>query len=196
MTKTFGAQNIVGSEGESRGFHAQDSDAWFVVSAPGRSHRYAYPGGPKLIMIKNFLFAGPVLLTCAAALFAQNPNYDRCEVGVTDVGSERSRSLGTFDTVIGEEERTIRAFRLPGTKLFVVGAVFYTDESMASEQGSDSMSLELTLSHNARRNVLRSLSFADAEMPLKVSVGRVSMLIKVTGRPHLVVMECCRHIRP
>jgi hypothetical protein len=147
-------------------------------------------------MIRSYLFACPVLLLCAAALFAQNPNYDRCEVGVTDVGTRRSRSLGAFETVIGEEELTSKAFRLPGSKLFVVGAVFYTDESMASEQGSDSMSLELTLSHNARRNVLRSLSFANAEMPVTVSVGRVSMLVTVTGRRQLVVMECRRHLRP
>ena len=103
--------------------------------------------------------------------------------------------LGSFDTVVGEEERTTKAFRLPGTKLFVVAAVFYTDESMGSPEGSDSMSLELTLSNSRRRDVLRSLSFADAEIPAKASVGRVSMLVKLAGKPRLVRMECRRQLR-
>jgi hypothetical protein len=80
------------------------------------------PTALKPIVIKTLLFACTVLLTCAATSLAQNPNYDRCEVGVTNVGTLRSRSLGSFDTVVGEEERTTKAFRLPGTKLFVVAA--------------------------------------------------------------------------
>lgn len=159
------------------------------------AHRYAYPSGLKPIVIKNLLFACAVLLMCAAASLAQNPNYDRCEVGVTNVGTLRSQALGSFDTVLGEEERTTKAFRLPGTKLFVVAAVFYTDESMGSPEGSDSMSLDLTLSKSRRRDVLRSLSFADAEMPAKVPVGRVTMLVKLAGKPKLVLMECRRQLR-
>jgi hypothetical protein len=146
-------------------------------------------------VIKELLFACAVLLACTGASLAQNPNYDRCEVGVTDVVTRGSRSLGSFDTVIGEEERTTKAFRLPGTRLFVVAAVFYTDESMGSPERSDSMSLELTLSKSGHRDVLRSLSFADAEMPAKVSVGRVSMLVRLAGKPKLVLMECRRQLR-
>ena len=123
------------------------------------------PTALKAILIKNLLFACAVLLACAAPSWAQNPHYDRCEVGVTNLSTLRSGVLGSFDTVVGEEERTTKAFRLPGTKLFVVAAVFYTDESMGSPEGSDSMSLELTLSNSRRRDVLRSLSFADAENP-------------------------------
>jgi hypothetical protein len=128
-------------------------------------------------------------------MFAQNPNYDRCAVSVTTIGKRETRSLGAFDTVIGEEERTIKAFALPGTKLFVVASVFYTDESMASQQESDSVSLELTLSRNRQRNALRSLSFADAEMPSSVDAGRVTMLIKVNRKRQLITMECRRHPR-
>ncbi len=119
----------------------------------------------------------------------------RCEVGITDIRAQRTRSLGAFDTLVAEEERTVKSFGLPGTKLVIVSAVFYTDESMASEQGSDSMSLELALSRNRRRNVLRSLNFADAEMPTSVAVGRVTMLIKLSGKSQLVLMECRRHVR-
>lgn len=135
------------------------------------------------------------LLIVASPAAAESPNFDRCEVGVADVRGSRTRALGTFDTVIGEEEPTVRAFRLPGTKLFVVASVFYTDESMASDQSYDSMSLELTLSRTARRRILRSLSFADAELPAQVSVGRVSLLTQAAGKPQLVVMECRRKRR-
>lgn len=143
----------------------------------------------------KLLFSFVAILTCPWAMFAQNPNYDRCDLGVTTIGRQETRSLGAFDTVIGEEERTIKAFALPGTKLFVVASVFYTDESMASQQGADSVSLELTLSRNRQRNALRSLSFADAEMPASVDVGRVTMLIKVNHKRQLVMMECRRHLR-
>ena len=141
-------------------------------------------------MIRRIIICG-VFLIAAVPSVAQNPNFDRCEIGVGDVHG--TRTLGTFDTVMGEKERTVRAFRLPRTKLFIVASVFYTDESMASDQGSDSTSLELTLSRTARRSILRSISFAEAEFPAQVSVGRVSLLIKVTGKPQLVVMECRRH---
>ena len=146
-------------------------------------------------MRNKLLFSFVAILTCPWAMFAQNPNYDRCEVGVTTIGRQETRSLGAFETAIGEEERTIKAFALPGTKLFVVASVFYTDESIASQQGSDSVSLELTLSHNRQRNALRSLKFADAEMPISVEVGRVTMLIKVNHKRQLVIMECRRHSR-
>jgi hypothetical protein len=67
---------------------------------------------------------------------------------------------------------------------------------MASEKGSDSVSLELALSKSKQRDVLRSVSWAEAEMPLSTfDVGRVSMLIKVNGRAQLVVMECKKDVR-
>jgi len=138
--------------------------------------------------MRIFLF----VLIAASPVAAQNPNFDRCQIGVADVHGSRSQALGTFDTVMGEEERTVRAFRLPGTKLFVVASVFYTDESMASDRGADSMSLELTLSRRPGRRILRSISFADAEFPAQVSVGRVSLLTKAARKPQLVVMECRR----
>ena len=122
-------------------------------------------------MRNKLLLSFVAILTCPWVMFAQNPNYDRCDVGVTTTGKQETRSLGAFETVIGEEERTTQAFALPGTKLFVVASVFYTDESMASQQGSDSVSLELTLSRNRQRNTLKSLDFADAEMPASVEGG-------------------------
>jgi len=137
-----------------------------------------------------------VLFLYAPATFAQKANSDRCVVAVADTQTRKSAELGSFSTVIAEEELTTKAFRLPRTGLFIVASVFYTDESMASEQGADSVSLELALSKSKERDVLRSLSWAAAEMPLSTfDIGRVTMLIKVNGRPQLVLMECKKDVR-
>lgn len=137
-----------------------------------------------------------IVLVCAGPTLAQSGNSDRCEVALADIKIGRSTQLGTFTTVIAEEELTTRAFRLPGTKLYVVASVFYTDESMASERGADSVSLELLLSSGRKRDVLRSLSWAEAEMPLNgFDVGRVSMIVRVNGRPKMVLMECRKDVR-
>jgi hypothetical protein len=137
-----------------------------------------------------------LLFLCVSPTFAKSGNSDRCEVASVDIKTKKSTELGTFTTVIAEEELTTRAFRLPRTNLFIVASVFYTDESMASEKGADSVSLELALSRSLRRNVLRSLSWAEAEMPLNgFDVGRVTMLVKVNGRSQLVLMECKKDVR-
>jgi hypothetical protein len=141
-------------------------------------------------MIKT-LFLLCLLLLCVSDTLAQSSNSDRCEVAVADVQSKKSEVLGSFASVIGEEELTTKAFPLPRSSYFIVASVFYTDESMASKKGSDSVSLELALSRDKRRNVLRSLSWAEAEVPLNgFEIGRVTMLIKVNGRSQLVLMEC------
>ena len=144
----------------------------------------------------KILSCGFALLLCASMTFAQGSNADRCVVAVADIQTKKSAELGSFPTVIAEEELTTRAFRLPRTGLYIVASVFYTDESMASEKGQDSISLELALSRDKQRDVLGSLSWAEAEMPLSTfDVGRVTMLIKVNGRAQLVLMECKKDVR-
>lgn len=155
--------------------------------------------------MKKLCATGLIVLACAFAASAQSRNFatsaqsrnsDRCEVALADVEAGKVTELGTFSTVIAEEELTTRAFRLPGTRLFVVASVFYTDESMASERGADSVSLELTLSRGRKRDVLRSVSWAEAEMPTNgFEVGRVGMLVRVNGRPKMVLMECRKDVR-
>jgi hypothetical protein len=115
---------------------------------------------------------------------------------VADTGTRKGAVLGSFTTAIGEEELTTKAFRLPRSSYFIVASVFYTDESMASTKGQDSVSLELALSRDKQRNVLRSLSWSEAEVPLNgFEIGRVTMLIKVNGRSQLVLMECKADVR-
>jgi len=146
--------------------------------------------------MRQLYFACLILLVCACPSVAQSGNSDRCEVALVDPKAAKTTVLGTFTTVIAEEELTTRAFRLPGHKLYVVASVFYTDESMASKRGADSVTLEIALSTGRKRDVLRSLSWATAEMPLNgFDVGRVSMMITLKGRAKVVLMQCREDVR-
>ena len=89
-------------------------------------------------MMKSICIVCLIVLSASVAL-AQARNSDRCEVAVSATNPKDNAVLGKFTTVLGEEELTTKAFRLPGTRLFIVASVFYTDESMASEKGSDSV---------------------------------------------------------
>jgi hypothetical protein len=137
-----------------------------------------------------------VIVVCAYSTLAQSGNSDRCELALTDVKTGKSTELGTFTTVVAEEELTSRVFRPPRTKLYIVAGVFYTDESMESASGADSISLELSLSRGQKRDVLRSLRWVGAEMPLNgFDVGRVSLIVRVNGHPKMVLMECRKNVR-
>jgi hypothetical protein len=163
------------------------------------------------IMIRTFILAGTLLIFCAGDILAQGIRYaDRCTVGVTDVTAIKpsdlegdsapklkSKELGTFDTVISEEELTTKSFRLPKTKLYVVASVWYTDESMAGEDSQDSVSLQLTISPTPKRDVLSGLQFAEAEVLSKnFEVARVTTIYKLRRRSFYIVMECRKHTRP
>lgn len=154
--------------------------------------------------MRNLLFIGCALLLCGSTAYAQGGNSDRCEVAalditgkkVDDIDKGRAIHLGTFDTVIGEEVETTKSYRLPNTRLFVIATVWYTDESMVSGKGADSISLELAVSTTQKRDVLGSLIYADSEMPLEgFEVGRVTTMIKAERRTIMLVMECRKHVR-
>ena len=142
---------------------------------------------------------------------AQEIRYaDRCTVGVANVTgikisdlendtapNLKMKELGTFDTVIYEEELTTKSFRLPQTNLFVVASVWYTDESMAGENSQDSVSLQLTISPAPKRDILSGLQFAEAEVLSKhFEVARVTTIYKMRRRSFYIVMECRKHSRP
>ena len=145
-----------------------------------------------------------VLWLCAGVALAQSGNSDRCEVFAIDVTGKKlsqwrrlePQKLGVFDTKIAEEELTTKIYPLPKTKLFVVASVWYTDESMASKRGADSISLQLFVSTKPKRDLLNSLAYSDAEMPLNAfDVGRVTTMAKTGRRTFLLMMECRQHIR-
>ena len=140
---------------------------------------------------------------CAGAL-AQSGNSDRCEVIAIDVTGKKlsqwdhlqAERLGIFDTTIAEEELTTKIYPFPKTNLFVVASVWYTDESMASKRGADSISMQLVVSTKPKRDLRNSLVFSNAEMPLNAfDVGRVTAMAKTGRRTFMLMMECREHIR-
>lgn len=145
------------------------------------------------------------ILVLGLAIYGQSGNSDRCVV--TAIGGTNrqidaddiekySTVLGEFDTEIGEEVNTTRIFPLPKTRLFVIANVEYTDESLASEKGVESISLELSVSTKRKRDPLTSLAYALAEMPLgDFDVGRVITTTKSGQRKFGLIMECRKNVR-
>ena len=141
---------------------------------------------------------------CGGVALAQSGNSDRCEVIAIDVTGKKlsqwdrleGQRLGIFDTTIAEEELTTKIYPLPKTKLFVVASVWYTDESMGSKRGADSISMQLFVSTKPKRDLRNSLLYSDAEVPLNdFDVGRVTAMAKTGRRTFILMMECKEHIR-
>src|SRR6266576_3405128 len=106
-----------------------------------------------------------MILTVATA----QTRVDRCHVFVVDVkksgkainsfretgnAGAKAISIGQkmfpeFRPVIGEEELTTKTYRFPGSNLIITASVFYTDESMASSQTNNSLTLGITVSRKA-----------------------------------------------
>lgn len=142
-----------------------------------------------------------LLISCANGVLAQDskPDVDVCSVALMKYSSKDpqqqefvlERRLGTFEPLIGEEERTTRAFRIPGTKLFAVASVFYTDESIQVADQYDAISLQISISPTAKHDPINGLHSAEAEVTYRPPYAvRVYTLFKVRGRHKLIVMEC------
>jgi len=155
-------------------------------------------------LLQKWLLPAVLLFIFAGTAAAQTAASDRCQVVAMEVtnkttsnfDSARTRELGMFDTIVGEEELTTRIYRLPNSKLYVIASVWYTDESLASSKGADSISLQLTVSSRPKRDVFHSRIYADAELPFNgFDVARVTTFITTAGRKWVIVMECRQHLR-
>ena len=82
---------------------------------------------------------------CSNNVLAQR-GTDNCEIYVVDAAAKKDVMLEKFTTMIGEEELTNKTYPLLKTGLFITASVYYTDESMASEHGYDSMMLGVAVS--------------------------------------------------
>lgn len=115
----------------------------------------------------------------------------QCEVYAADIGSKRVLKKVQFSPLSGEEELTNEVFRIPGTSLTVTASVFYTDESMASRAGLDSMQLALAVSHRSWPDAFRSPNNAVSEITLATfDTDRVQTNVRSGSRRLLVSMEC------
>ena len=161
------------------------------------------------------LLAALAAFCAAGAANAQEARGDLCHVYVVDVLKGRkalAEYKGTpddekgekaladavvtfpeFRTVLGEEELTTKTYRFPRSRLYITASVFYTDESMGSSAGADSMLLGVAVTGRALKGAFDAENNAVAELTdLHVDTARVKKYIRVGGRLYLVGLECGR----
>lgn len=149
-----------------------------------------------------------VLIALAFGIVASAQSQgDLCHVYVVDVETARqaftadnvtpnTKPAGLtvfpeFRSVIGEEELTTRSYPFPGHKLVITASVFYTDESMASVAGVDSMQVGIAVSEKVQKEALSAENNALAEITLhQRDTVRTKKYLTVSGRRYLVGMEC------
>ena len=176
--------------------------------------------------MKRLLAALLAVLAPVCAASAQTDNTarsqgvgDLCHVYVVDVlkaqkAQEEYRDTGDpkkdfrahvaaqvlfpeFRTVHGEEELTTKSYRFPRSRLHITAGVFYTDESMLSAAGSDSMLLAVAVSRRPLKDVFGAENNAVAELTSATAdAARVKQYVRVGGRLYLVGLQCNRRKLP
>ena len=161
----------------------------------------------RIIIAKLMVF---LLLSIAGA----QTRSDVCHVYVVDVAQARKvaesfRETGSaeadakamskgqtvfpeFSPVRGEEELTTKTYRLPGSSLIITASVYYTDESMASAEGADSMLVGVVMSPQPQQNAISAESNAVSEVTYNDNLDtvRAKKYVRVKGLLYLVGIEC------
>ncbi len=132
-----------------------------------------------------------LLLLGGNAVLAQTKNSDDCQLAIAKLKSGKVIKSYEFKTVVYEEELTSKVFRIPHTGLLITASVFYTDESMASKHGADSMRLGLAVSPKAWKSAFEAPNNAVAEVTYTTfDTAQVFTSIYVKRRRLLIIMEC------
>ena len=136
------------------------------------------------------IIAGLALMLSSNNVSAQRGSDD-CELYVVDVDLKKEVILEKFTTIIGEEELTNKSFPLLKTGLVVTVSVYYTDESMASRHGADSMMVGVAVSKKALPNAFSTTNNAFAEVTLAtLDVVRAKTYYKVNSKNYLIGVQC------
>ena len=129
---------------------------------------------------------------CSNDVLAQRGS-DNCEMYVVDGDAKKDVMLETFTTIIGEEELTNKTYPFLKTGLFITASVYYTDESMASEHGYDSMMLGVAVSKKPLDDAFSTPNNAFAEVTLAtLDMIRAKMYYKVKGKTYLIGVQCSK----
>jgi len=167
-----------------------------------------------------------LLLVSAGPSFAQS-NADTCHVYVIDVeatqrfrektdldafmakskqeqeailkASGAGKTFDEFTPKVGEEELTTRTYPFPKGKHVITASVFYTDESMRSTAGGDSILLAISVEDKAAADALSAPAAAIAETTYddNTDTVRVKKNITLDGRFYVVGLECrCKKVEP
>jgi hypothetical protein len=163
--------------------------------------------------MRKFVFAKLLIVMMLGTASAQSRS-DVCHVYVVDVAKAKraaasftetgnavadAKALATIQTVfpdfypvMGEEELTTKTYRFPGTRLMIIASVYYTDESMASAEGSDSVTISIAVTPKVLTNALTAENNAAAELTSndKLDTVRAKKYLRVNGRLYLLGIEC------
>ena len=116
---------------------------------------------------------------------------DNCEVYVVDADAKKDVMLEKFVTFIAEEELTNKSYRFLKTGLFITASVYYTDESLSSQHGADSIMLGIAISSKPLSSAFSTRHNAFAELTLAtLDTVRVKTYYTVKGRRYLVGIQC------
>jgi hypothetical protein len=163
--------------------------------------------------MSRILVATSIALTLFGIAPAQSRS-DLCHVYVVDVATARKALAGfqesgdrkadakrlsagqtvfpEFRPVIGEEELTTKTYRFPGSNLTITASVYYTDESMASSQTNNSLTLGIMVSRKATADATSGENSAIVEVTYNEDTDtvRAKKYLRVNGRLYLVGIEC------
>ena len=118
------------------------------------------------------------------------PYCFKCSVMVIDMKSKGLVAELDFKPLTGEEELTHKVVKIPGTGFNVHATVFFTDESLVSNVGYDSIKLALTAARNTAREP-DGPNNALAEVTLNnFDTARVLAPVRAGKRSFVAVLEC------
>lgn len=147
-------------------------------------------------MTKTIVLATFMILFVMTPTLAQT-RKDACHVYVVDVelarkGSGGDKTFPEFYPVMGEEELTTKTYPLPGSSFIITASVYYTDESMASAGGSNSMLLGIVVAPKAQKEAISAEDNAVSEVTDNdhLDTVRAKRFLRVNGKLFLVGIEC------
>lgn len=143
------------------------------------------------------LFAVTVMLPLLTTFFARQVEAqngsDKCEMYVVDADAKKDVMLENFNTTIGEEVLTNKTFRFLDTGLFITASVYYTDESLASAHGYDSMMLGVAVAGKPLPDAFSTPNNAFAEVTLAtLDTVRAKMYYLAKGKRYLIGIQCSK----
>lgn len=151
----------------------------------------------KLANIVILLVIGEIWVTSE-----EEPGFqDTCSVmimeltskAIEDDNSQTFNELGRFLPIVGEEDLTERAFKIPDSKQYLIARVFYTDESMAlHKEGTNndcSVLLSLTVSSTPSWSLSNCKHLSCAEiMYERPTKARVSLIFKIGKKMFMAIL--------
>jgi hypothetical protein len=147
--------------------------------------------------MKKFCLALLMLLLGSTLAYAQGRMH-RCEVSITDLNIDDKIKLGSFTTMVKAESLVTKAFRFPGTELFVTASVLYMQESpfLAGTPASE-MIITLVLSKKAYSAIESEMKKEDvitnatSVVPLKsFERARIETIYLGKKQPMIIELEC------